>query len=288
MSSPPRWVARGVAPVAGLTMDRPRIMGILNVTPDSFSDGGRFLAPEAAVAQARVMVADGADILDIGGESTRPGAVEVPIDEEIARVVPVIAALRDGGVRVPISVDTRKAAVARAAVLAGADIVNDVSAMLFDPAMAETVADLQCPVVLMHAQGLPDTMQKNPHYEDVVAEVISHLAARIEVARATGIDEARIVVDPGIGFGKTQEHNIALLRNLHRLHDLGCPVMLGASRKRFIGTITGAEAADARMPGSVAVALFGVTQGVQILRVHDTQATKQAVAMQMALMDRVK
>lgn len=277
-----------MAPIAGLSMDRPRIMGILNVTPDSFSDGGRFADPNKAVAQACEMVAEGADILDIGGESTRPGAQEVPVDEEIARILPVITALRASGVQVPISIDTRKADVARAAVLAGADIVNDVSAMQFDPAMAETVAGLQCPVVLMHAQGLPETMQKNPRYDDVVAEVISNLAARIEAARAAGVAETQIVVDPGIGFGKTLDHNIALLRNLHRLHDLGCPVMLGASRKRFIGTITGAETADARMPGSVAVALFGVAQGVQILRVHDTQATKQAVAMQMALMDRVE
>lgn len=262
----------------------PRIMAILNVTPDSFSDGGRFLAPEAAVDQAHQMVADGADILDIGGESTRPGAREVPAEEEAARVVPVIKALRDGGVTTSISIDTRKASVAAAALEAGADIVNDVSAMLFDAEMAEVVARSGAPICLMHAKGLPDTMQDNPRYEDVVAEVHAHLAERIEAALAAGIARDKLIVDPGIGFGKTLEHNIALIQNLHAFHSLGCPILLGASRKRFIGTITGAEVADDRLAGSLIVAAEGVRQGVQILRVHDTKATKAAVDMQMALM----
>ena len=276
--------AGGLAPVAGLTMDTPRIMGILNVTPDSFSDGGLFLGRDAAVAQAQTMVAEGADILDIGGESTRPGAAEVPVDQEIARVVPVIAALREAGVATPISVDTRKAAVARAALSAGADLVNDVSAMEFDPAMADVVAEAGCPICLMHAQGRPENMQDDPLYGDVVGEVRDYLAQRIDVAVASGVTRDRIILDPGIGFGKRLEHNMALLRRLCDLRALGCPILLGASRKRFIGTLTDAPEPADRMPGSLAVALWGVTQGVQILRVHDTKATKAAVAMQLALM----
>lgn len=287
MSDLPIWCVRPLAPVAGLALDRPRIMGILNVTPDSFSDGGQFLDCSNAVTRAKAMIADGADILDIGGESTRPGAAEVPMPQEIERVVPVIAALRDAGVTTPISVDTRKAAVARAALAAGANMVNDVSALEFDPDMAGVVAEAGCAVCLMHAQGLPETMQLDPKYTDVVAEVRDILARRVEVAEAAGIARARIVLDPGIGFGKNLPHNLALLRRLSGLHDLGCAVLLGASRKRFIGTITGAEEAGDRMPGSIAVALFAVQQGVQILRVHDTKATCAAVAMQMALMERV-
>lgn len=278
------WARLPGRTIAGLSMDTPRVIAILNVTPDSFSDGGRYDAVDAAVAQAHALIAEGADILDIGGESTRPGAEEVPLEAEIDRVVPVIAALREAGVTTPISIDTRKAPVADAALRAGADIVNDVSAMLFDPDMADVVAEAGCPICLMHAQGRPETMQDDPRYGDVVAEVIAHLAERIEAARAAGIAEDKIIVDPGIGFGKVLEHNLALLRDLERFHDLGCPVLLGASRKRFIGTITGTEQADQRMAGSVTVALHGVRRGVQILRVHDTAATKQAIAMQMALM----
>jgi len=284
MSDLPVWTARDLAPIAGLTLDTPCIMSILNVTPDSFSDGGAFFDTQDAVAQARAMVAEGADILDIGGESTRPGAAEVAVDEEIQRVTPVIAALREAGVTTPISIDTRKAPVAAAALAAGANLVNDVSAMAYDAEMAGVVADAGCPICLMHAQGRPETMQDDPRYGDVVAEVRGHLSERIDVATAAGIDRKNIIVDPGIGFGKRPEHNMALLRGLGDLHDLGCAVLLGASRKRFIGTITGADAATDRMPGSLAVALWGVAQGVQILRVHDTKATKAAVAMQMALM----
>ena len=266
----------------GLGVDRPRIMGILNVTPDSFSDGGRFLAPDAALAQAQA-IAQGADVLDIGGESTRPGAAEVAMAEEIARTAPVIAALRAGGLTVPVSIDTRKAAVAQAALAAGAGIVNDVAAMGFDPAMASTVAKAGAPVILMHSVKTPATMQDDPLYDDVLLDVFDFLNARIAVAEAAGIPRARIMVDPGIGFGKTAAHNLALIRGLSLFHDLGVPVLLGASRKRFIGTIGREDVAEARMPGSVAVALAGVAQGAQMLRVHDVAETRQALRLWQAV-----
>ena len=269
------------AAFAGLALDRPRIMGILNVTPDSFSDGGRYLEPQAALQQGRSLLAEGADVLDIGGESTRPGAVLVPESEEIARTVPVIAALRAGGMTTPISIDTRKAGVARAALDAGADAVNDVSALTHDPGMTGVLSDAQVPVILMHAQGAPETMQDDPRYDDVALDVFDALAARVLAAEAAGIARNRIVIDPGIGFGKTVAHNLALIRGISLFHGLGLPVMLGASRKRFIGTLGGD--ADARMPGSVAVALAGVAQGVQMLRVHDVAATRQALALWQAV-----
>ncbi len=268
------------APVAGLTLDRPRIMGILNVTPDSFSDGGDHLAPATAQAHARAMADAGAAILDIGGESTRPGAADVPVPEEIARTAPVIAALAGG---TPISIDTRKAAVAQAALAAGAALVNDVSAFLHDPAMAGVVAAAGVPVCLMHAQGTPQTMQADPRYDDVLLDVYDHLAARVAAAEAAGIARARILVDPGIGFGKTQAHNLALLARLSLFHALGCPILLGVSRKRFIGTIGQAPEPRARMPGSVAVALAGVAQGAQVIRVHDVAETRQALALWQAV-----
>jgi dihydropteroate synthase len=262
----------------GLSMERPRIMGILNVTPDSFSDGGLFLRPEAALMQARQMAA-GADILDIGGESTRPGAAEVAVAEETARTAPVIAALRAGGLEMPISIDTRKAAVAQAAFAAGATILNDVTALQFDPAMAGVAADLGAPVILMHSIASPETMQDDPRYDDVLLDVYDALAARLAEAQAAGIARHRLAVDPGIGFGKTLAHNLALLARLSLFHDLGVPVLLGASRKRFIGTI-GAEAdAAKRMPGSLAVALAGVAQGMQMIRVHDVAETRQALSL---------
>lgn len=267
---------------AGLTMDRPRLMGILNVTPDSFSDGGRFLGAEAAVAQAHAMAA-GAEIIDIGGESTRPGAVEVPVAEEIARTAPVIRALRDGGLAAPISIDTRKAPVAEAALHAGATIVNDVSAFDFDPALGPLVAKTSAPVMLMHAQGVPATMQDNPLYGDVLLDVYDALAARLARAEALGIDRARIALDPGIGFGKTLAHNLTLLRGLSLFHGLGCPILLGTSRKRFIGAIGGAAEPQDRAPGSIATALGGVAQGVQIVRVHDVAETRQALRLWQAL-----
>ncbi|MGF6862528.1 dihydropteroate synthase [Rhodobacteraceae bacterium MBR-64] len=264
-------------PLCGIALDRPRIMGILNLTPDSFSDGGRFLDPAAALAHGRALVAEGADILDIGGESTRPGARPVPAEEEIARTVPVIRALRAGGVTTPISIDTRKAAVARAALAAGADMVNDVSALDHDPDMAAVVAGAGVPICLMHAQGVPESMQDDPRYGDVVADVFDALAARLGRALAAGIAPGRIVLDPGIGFGKTLAHNLALIRALSVFHGLGCALLLGVSRKGFIGKLGGADRPDARAPGSIAVALAGVAQGVQIVRVHDVAQTRQAL-----------
>jgi dihydropteroate synthase len=266
----------------GLAMAQPRVMGILNVTPDSFSDGGLFLRPEAAVMQARRMAA-GADIIDIGGESTRPGAAEVAEADEVARTSPVIAALRAGGLDLPISIDTRKAAVTRAAFAAGASILNDVTALQFDPAMAGAAAALSAPVILMHSIATPETMQDDPRYDDVLLDVYDALAARLVAAEAAGIPRDRLAVDPGIGFGKTLEHNLALLNRLSLFHGLGVPVLLGASRKRFIGTI-GAEAEAARrMPGSLAVALAGVAQGVQMIRVHDVAETRQALSLWQAV-----
>lgn len=267
---------------AGLTMDRPRLMGILNVTPDSFSDGGLFLGAEAAVAQATAM-AEGAEIIDIGGESTRPGAAEVPVDEEIARTTPVIGALRSAGLTAPISIDTRKTAVAAAALKAGATIVNDVSAFDFDPSLGPLVARSSVPVILMHAQGVPASMQDDPRYADVLLDVYDALATRLARAEALGIDRARIVLDPGIGFGKTLEHNLSLIRGLSLFHGLGCPILLGTSRKRFIGTIGQASDPQNRAPGSIATALAGVAQGVQIVRVHDVPETRQSLRLWQAL-----
>jgi dihydropteroate synthase len=269
------------APIAGLAMDRPCLMGILNVTPDSFSDGGRFLDAGAGLDQALQMMRDGAAILDIGGESTRPGAAEVPVHEEIARTAPVIAALRDAGL--PLSIDTRKAAVAQTALAAGAGIVNDVSALTFDPALAGVVAAAAVPLVLMHAQGTPATMQDAPVYANVLLDVYDFLEERLSFAEAVGIDRARIIVDPGIGFGKTTAHNLALIRGLALFHGLGCPILLGASRKKFIGTLSAEDQPDRRVAGSLAVALAGVAQGVQILRVHDVRETSAALALWQAV-----
>lgn len=269
--------------LSGLPTDRPLVMGIINVTPDSFSDGGLALAPEAALARARALVAAGADLLDIGGESTRPGAEDVAEAGEIARTVPVIAAIRALGIATPISIDTRKAAVAAAALAAGADMVNDVSAMAYDPGMAAVVARAGVPVCLMHAQGTPQTMQQSPRYGDVLQEVHDFLAARIEHALDQGIARERLIVDPGIGFGKTLRHNLTLLSGLSLFHNLGVAVLLGASRKKFIGTLSGVDTAAARMPGSVAVALQAAAQGAQIIRVHDVTETVQALALWRAL-----
>ena len=279
--APPEVIERLVtprAPLAGLAWDRPRLMGILNVTPDSFSDGGRFQAPDAALAQARHL-ASGADLLDIGGESTRPGASEVDPGEEIARTAPLIAALRADGLQLPLSIDTRKAAVAKAALEAGADMVNDVAALTFDPALGPLVAARNVPLCLMHAQGTPQTMQIDPRYEDVLLDVYDWLAARIAAAEALGIEPARLVIDPGIGFGKTLDHNLAILRRLSLFHTLGCVLLLGVSRKRFIGTIGGAEQPDQRVPGTLALTLAGVAQGAQMHRVHDISEARQALSL---------
>ena len=269
--------------LAGIPMNRPRLMGILNVTPDSFSDGGLFNDPTAALALAQAMWAAGAAILDIGGESTRPGAELVDVATEIRRTAPVIAALHAEMPDLPISIDTRKAAVATAALAAGAGMVNDVSALTHDPAMAAVVAKAGVPLCLMHAQGTPDSMQHDPHYGDVLLDVYDVLAARLAVAMAAGIAQTRIVIDPGIGFGKTPAHNLALIRGIALFHGLGCPVLLGASRKGFIGSLSGVADPVARMPGSVAVALAAVAQGVQVLRVHDVAATRQALDLWQAI-----
>lgn len=285
-AAPPAALDRLAAPraaVCGLGLDRPRIMGILNVTPDSFSDGGRHLDPAAAVARAEAMLAAGADILDIGGESTRPGSDPVAEAEEIDRVLPVISALRGAGVAAPISIDTRKAGVAAAAFAAGADLFNDVSALAWDPASLGVAAASGRPVCLMHAQGDPKTMQDAPCYDDVLLEVTAFLDARIAAAEAAGIARDRILVDPGIGFGKTVEHNLALIRGLSILHGTGCAILFGASRKRFIGAIGGAPDPSGRTAGSLAVALEALRQGAQVLRVHDVAETRQALALWSAL-----
>lgn len=273
-------LARIAAPrqaFAGVAMDRPALMGVVNVTPDSFSDGGDFASPEAGLDQARKLVEEGAAILDIGGESTRPGSDPVALDEELGRTLPVLKALVTAGIGACISIDTRKASVMDAAVGAGADIVNDVSALTHDPDALETVARLGVPVVLMHLQGDPKTMQQKPVYGHAPTEIFDRLAARIETCEAAGIPRARIAVDPGIGFGKSLAHNLDILGDIALYHGLGCPVVLGASRKSFIGHMTGVEVPKARVPGSLAAALWSVGQGVQILRVHDVAATRQAL-----------
>lgn len=256
---------------------RPLVMGVLNLTPDSFSDGGRFLEPAAALARARAMIAEGADILDLGAESTRPGADPVPADIEIARLVPVIEAIRAESA-VAISVDTMKPAVARATIAAGATIWNDVTALQGAPDSLTVAADLGCEVVLMHMQGEPRTMQAEPVYADVVAEVAQALAARAEAAVAAGVARDKIWLDPGIGFGKHMtRHNLPLLAHLDQLTALGFPVLLGVSRKSFIGAVDGGAAADQRLGGSLAAALWGVRAGVRAVRVHDVRETAQAL-----------
>lgn len=270
------------ADMAGLSFDAPTLMGILNVTPDSFSDGGKFAALDAATAHAAEMIGAGAGMIDIGGESTRPGATLVPEPLEIERTAPVIAALRRSN-DVPISIDTRKAAVARAAVDAGATLLNDVAAGTFDPAMFDVAVETNTPICLMHALGDPKTMQDAPAYDNVVLDVFDFLAERVEAAVAAGVPRGQIMVDPGIGFGKTTDHCVALMDKIALFHSLGCVVLLGASRKRFIGEITGTETAEDRVIGSVAVALHGMMQGVQLLRVHDIKETNQAIRLQKTL-----
>lgn len=249
------------------------IMGILNVTPDSFSDGGSHDSVDTALAHALAMIDDGADIIDVGGESTRPGAAEISVDEELRRVLPVIAAIRRSS-DIPISVDTRHAEVARAAIGEGAGIINDVSALRHDALMAATAAATDVPVVLMHMQGTPATMQRQPYYENVTEEVKLFFEERLSFCRAEGI--TRVVVDPGIGFGKGLDHNLQLLRELRAFAPLGCPVLVGTSRKSFIGALTGAEVGD-RLPGSIASGLLAWQQGAGILRVHDVRAMRDAL-----------
>lgn len=259
-----------------LNLSHTAVMGILNVTPDSFSDGGRFLARDTAVAHARQMLAEGADIIDIGGESTRPGAQSVPLQQELDRVIPVIEALRDA-LPVALSIDTSKPEVMRAAVAAGAGLINDVSALRADGAL-DAVRDLQVPVCLMHMQGEPRSMQRNPQYRDVVAEVRAFLAERVAVCEAAGIRRSRLVIDPGFGFGKTLEHNLALLRGLGALTALGVPVLVGLSRKSMIEKALGLPV-ERRLHASLALALIAAQNGARILRVHDVGATREALRM---------
>ncbi|MEP7044586.1 MAG: dihydropteroate synthase [Dokdonella sp.] len=263
-----------------LALDRARICGIVNITEDSFSDGGRFLDPQQAIAHALRLVEEGADLLDVGGESTRPGAASISADEEIARVVPVIAALLQH-TAVPISIDTSKPAVMRAAVAAGAGLINDVYALRRDGAL-DAAAELGVPVCLMHMQGEPATMQDAPDYDDVVADVHRFLAERLFAAQMAGIDKKKILIDPGFGFGKTLQHNLALLRGLDRFPELA-PVMAGLSRKATIGTLTGRAAPADRAAGSAAAALIAVQRGAIIVRVHDVAITRDALAVWQAV-----
>jgi dihydropteroate synthase len=264
------------ARIAGLSLDRPRFMGIVNVTPDSFSDGGQHATSKDAIEHGLRLVEEGAEILDIGGESTRPSADYVSADEEIRRVIPVVEGLRARTDAV-ISVDTRKAQVMRRAVAAGADILNDVSAFTHDPDALTVAAETGLPIVVMHAQGDPKTMNDNPHYDDVVLDVFDYLESRIQACVAAGIPKAKIVADPGIGFGKHLHHNVAVMAGLSLYHGLGVPILLGASRKKMIGQLCNVDDAADRVPGSLACAIAGVAAGVQIVRVHDVKETKQAV-----------
>ena len=263
--------------LAGLSLDRPRIMGIVNVTPDSFSDGGQHGGAAGAIAHGLKLVAEGADILDVGGESTRPGSDYVPAEDELRRVMPVIEGLR-AKTDALISIDTRKAEVMRRAEQAGADILNDVSALTHDPDALEVAVESGLPVMLMHAQGDPKTMNDNPQYSDVVLDVFDFLEQRVRACVAAGIPKSRLVADPGIGFGKHLHHNVAVLNAMSLYHGLGVPVLLGASRKKLIGQLCNVEDPKARVPGSLAAALHSIAQGVQIVRVHDVRETRQAVA----------
>ena len=262
---------------------RAQVMGILNVTPDSFSDGGAHFLKETALIHARQMIAEGAELIDIGGESTRPGAASVAVDEEIARTVPVIAALREewGGL---ISIDTSKAVVAEAAIAAGADIVNDVSGLLADSAMAAICAKSGCGVVVMHMQGSPQTMQKSPRYQDVVAEVRSFFEERFATLTAAGIDPLALCFDPGIGFGKTLDHNLALLRALGEISVAGRPLLLGVSRKSFIGKILASDELDAREWPTVAITSNAREKGVMLHRVHAVRPNLEALRMTEAIL----
>lgn len=263
-----------------LDLSTPRVMGIVNVTPDSFSDGGKFNTTDKAVAHALELVEQGADILDIGGESTRPGATPVPLDEELSRVIPVIKALIKAGV--PLSIDTYKPEVMRAAIDAGVDIVNDVCALQEANAL-EIVAASQVGVCLMHMQGRPQTMQADPQYQDVVAEVTSFLAARLKAAEQAGIVRGRIVLDPGFGFGKRTEHNLTLLNHLSSLQSLGLPLLVGLSRKSVLGQVVGLSV-DERMHASIAASVVSVMKGANIVRVHDVKPTVDALKIVSAVM----
>lgn len=266
---------------AGLSLDRPRLMGVINVTPDSFSDGGQFLDIDDAVAQGRRLRDEGADILDVGGESTRPGADPVSLDEELGRVLPVIEALAADDALV--SIDTRRAEVMRQATDAGARIVNDVTALTGDPDSASICAEKGVDVVMMHMQGRPETMQDNPTYADAAADIAEYLAERIAAAEAFGIPKSRMAIDPGVGFGKTLDHNIRILNRLQDFSNIDVPLLLGVSRKSFIARIDRDGPASSRIPGSVAAAIAGWVRGVRLFRVHDVAETRQALAVWRAI-----
>ncbi|HEX6926098.1 MAG TPA: dihydropteroate synthase [Longimicrobiaceae bacterium] len=264
-----------------IALTQPLLMGVLNVTPDSFSDGGQHLDPQVALQRAREMVEEGAGMIDVGGESTRPGARPVDPREEIARVVPVISLLK-AELSVPVSVDTRKAEVAGAALEAGADVVNDVSA-LRDPAMGGVVAKSRAGLVLMHMRGTPETMQRDPHYDDVAGEVCQELERALQAARDAGIREEAVVVDPGIGFAKNQEHNLQLLAQLERLHALRRPIVVGVSRKTFIGRLLGGVAPAERAVGTAAACVVALLKGARIFRVHDVRVAREALTVAEAI-----
>ncbi|MDW7709063.1 MAG: dihydropteroate synthase [Deferrisomatales bacterium] len=262
--------------------ERPHVMGILNVTPDSFSDGGDHLAPETALERALAMIAEGADIVDVGGESTRPGAEPVPAEEELRRVLPVIEHLAPR-VPVPLSVDTVKPEVARTAAAAGASIVNDVSGLRADPGMAAAVAQAGCALVVMHMRGTPRTMQRDTRYADLVGDVLEGLEQSVDLAVAAGVPRDRVIVDPGLGFGKDVQGNLLLLRRLGELRGLGCPLLVGPSRKSFIGKVLGSEVPKDRLEGSLAAAVVAVCNGAHIVRAHDVAATRRAVELAWAV-----
>jgi dihydropteroate synthase len=275
-----RWVALNVE-IVRAGDPAPRVMGVVNVTPDSFSDGGRLLTPAVAARRAAALVAEGADLIDVGGESSRPGSEPVSVEEEIRRVLPAVEAIVHT-VRAPVSVDTTRAEVARRAIAAGASIVNDITALQGDADLARVVADSGAGVVLMHMRGTPRTMQCDPRYADVVTEVYDHLARRVEAAEAAGIARERIAVDPGIGFGKTFDHNLDLLRNLGRFASLGCAVLAGTSRKGFLGTITGRPVGE-RATASVVSSLAAALRGADVVRVHDVAPMADALKVWTAL-----
>lgn len=257
---------------------RTHIMGVLNVTPDSFSDGGRYADPGRAVDHGRQMAAEGADIIDIGGESTRPGAEPLPEDEELRRILPVIERL-SRECATPISVDTYKSAVAEKALQAGASLVNDISGLRFSPNMAQVAADHGAAVVIMHMQGTPRDMQQNPVYADVVGEIMAWFEERIELALAAGVPRDRVLIDPGIGFGKTREHNLEILNRLHEFRSTGCPVVIGTSRKRFIGAVLGIDDPAERLAGTAATVALAIERGAQVVRVHDVLPLAQVARM---------
>ena len=262
---------------------RPLVMGILNLTPDSFSDGGRFTQEEAISAQIKIMLNSGADLIDVGGESTRPYAEPVSADEELRRVLPAVACIRAMHQSIPISIDTTKAEVAHQALHAGADIINDVSALRFDPAMIRIAVTHEAPVILMHMRKTPKDMQDDPAYDNVIQEITDFLTERIFWATEQGLDRQRLIVDPGLGFGKTTGHNLTILKNLRAFKSLGCPLLVGHSRKAFIGKLLGLKTQD-RDLATAMISAYCATQGADILRVHEVEKTRQAVRLHEAIL----